>query len=176
MEIGTLCEVKGLSMEKKTFKIREYFFCILVFVLSLIGFLVSVALFREHPEPDSAAVFPTVTTGIMMLTSFIAVLQVRKNCPELTEEEKKADFGGNKVIAAIKEEMPLNSFVLAVSAIAYAVLLNVVGFYVSTALFMAGTITFLRRGKKIKQTLIVTAVSLVVIFLVVEKIFQIMLP
>lgn len=163
-------------MEKKTFKMREYFFCILLFVLSLIGFLVSVALLRDHPKPDSAAVFPVMTTGIMMLTSFLAIFQIRKNCPELTEEEKRMEFGGSRIVAALKEEMPLNSLVLAVSAILYAVILNMVGFYVSTGLFMVGTITFLRRGKKIKQTLIITLISLVVIFVVVEKIFQIMLP
>lgn len=161
-------------MENRTFKIREYFFCILIFILSLLAFIGSVALFRSYPDPDSAAVFPTVTNGVMAVTSFIAIFEVRKKCPELTEAEK--NWKGNVVIAAIQEELPLNSAVLGLAAILYAVLLNFVGFYVSTALIMIGSITFLRKGQKVKQTLLVTAGSLVVIYIVVEKIFQIMLP
>ena len=69
-------------------------------------------------------------------------------------------------------------FVMIVASILYAVAMGLIGFYISTFVYLAFSIFFLFKGekKKLVQSLLVSAGMIVAVYLIIELLFQIKMP
>ena len=64
------------------------------------------------------------------------------------------------------------------STILYVAAISVIGFYISTFVYLAFSIFFLFKGKreKLRQSLLVSAGTILAGYLIIEKLFQIRMP
>ena len=116
--------------------------------------------------------------GLMLILSAAALigsLQIYLKRPGLAEAGTYPLLM-SALLAALKAEFPARTVFLGACMLGYGVLFHFVGFYISTAVFMIVTMLGLYRGKKVKLTLIVTAVTLVCVYVIIQKIFNIPLP
>jgi Predicted membrane protein len=156
------------SLEKKLFSesaIRahgELLVAVLILLFGLAGFYFALDLSSD--SYSSPSVFPKFVSAIIALCGCVLTAQViRKERPP-------------KEISAITFILPLDVAVMLALLGIYCLLLPTIHFIPSTFLFLTCGITYLRRGKKIPQTLIIAAVSLLVLVGIFRYVFLVILP
>lgn len=163
---------------KKTDRIRSYLVIGLMLILSAAALIGSLQIYLKRPGLAEAGTYPLLMSALMVVCMAGALMEVRR----LSRAERKEDEAeeslplGKALLAALKAEFPARTVFLGACMLGYGVLFHFVGFYISTAVFMMVTMLGLYRGKKVKLTLIVTAVTLVCVYVIIQKIFNIPLP
>ncbi|MCD8077603.1 MAG: tripartite tricarboxylate transporter TctB family protein [Lachnospiraceae bacterium] len=155
---------------------RDIVFIGVLIIISLFCLFQSLLLVREYPAIDSAAVFPLLTSVCMLFFSGMAMINTIRKKPEKAEGEDEEEPSKNRLWEAIQAEIPLNALVLGAAVAVYVFLLNYVGFYISSAIFLIGTIGYLSKWKKMGRTVLFTVISLAIIYVVIERIFNVLLP
>lgn len=153
---------------------RELFFLLVLTALSCILVALSLQLFLKKPQANGPGTYPLIASGGMLLCSLIAIVSlVRK---------KKQNGGKTAPMKSLKlclvTEVPFTVLVMAIATIAYVVAMSLVGFYISTFVYMSFSSFFLFEGKKEKllQSLLVGAGTSFAIWLIIGQLFQIRMP
>ncbi len=164
------------AMEKKTEFQREMSCLVLltVFTLAILG--MSLSLWMPGFEMNSPGMYPGLASMGMLLCCVIAIGQLiakRKNMEKWEEEG-----AWNRLKLCLITEVPFVVFVMIVASILYAVAMGLIGFYISTFVYLAFSIFFLFKGekKKLVQSLLVSAGMIVAVYLIIELLFQIKMP
>lgn len=117
---------------------------------------------------NTPGTFPLLASGIMAVSSLYLIVTNLKL--------KIAGFEGGLTIAAtLRRLLPLRILLFCAVIVAYMLLLPRAGFIVSSALFLLFGIIYLK-GAKPLAAIVVTAVSLTLIYLIFHFLFQIVLP
>ena len=164
---------------KKTDRVRSYLVIGLMLILSLAALAGSLQIYLKRPGLAEAGTYPLLMSGLMVLCMVSALMEARRlgRAKRTQEDEAEESLSlGQALLAALKAEFPARTVFLGACMLGYGILFHFVGFYISTAVFMVVTMLGLYRGKKVKLTLIVTAVTLVCVYVIIQKIFKIPLP
>ena len=132
----------------------------------------SIKLWVEHPEVNSAGIFPTLVSTIMLCLSVYLtgkeIALYRRDARQAGEENKSGRVG-----RLLAQELPFRTFFTICMTILYVVGFHIIGFYIATAAFLMGTMLVFYRGKRIKQTILITAGILLGIYLIIDLLFNI---
>lgn len=164
---------------KKTDRVRSYLVIGLMLILSTAALFGSIQIYQKRPGLAEAGAYPLLMSGLMVFCMVSALLEARRLGQAKRTEEDDAEESmslGQALLAALKAEFPARTVFLGGCILGYGVLFHFVGFYISTAVFMMVTMLGLYKGKKVKLTLAVTAITLVCIYVIIQKIFNIPLP
>lgn len=142
------------------FILKEIFFAAGAAALSLLFIIQSMKL------PSSAALMPRI------LASFIIVLSAAMVWQGLRAHRRMVQAGEKEVIPYIN--VPLVSMFLAF-IVAYVFLIEVLGYFIATPLFLIGTYGFLR-AMKLRNAILVAAGFCVLVYGVFVKILYLPVP
>lgn len=162
-------------MKKKTDRIRSYIVIAIMLIISIVALIGSIQIYQKRPGLANAGMYPLLMSGLMVASMIGAILEARrlsreeKNVQEEQKEEKV-------FLAALKAEFPPRTVFLGACIIGYGILFRFIGFYISTAIFMVVSMLGLYRGKRIKMVLGVTLLTLICVYGIIEKLFNIPLP
>lgn len=125
---------------------------------------------REFPE--RAALFPNLILGLFIFFAILLLINgVRKMALQKRDlDVPAADEEERLTISMIK--MPI---LILVVVTAYVFLINVLGFFVSTALFMVG-ILYMLQLRSLKMYLLTIIFTLLFIYLLFVKLLHVFLP
>ncbi|WP_434311057.1 tripartite tricarboxylate transporter TctB family protein [Hominifimenecus sp. rT4P-3] len=165
-------------MNKKTDRTRSYMMILFMLIISVAALIGSLQIFMKRPGLADAGMYPLLMSGLMVLTMIGALLEAYRWAKKAKKDSKAEEETekGNTILAALKAEFPARTVFLGACMLGYGILFHFVGFYISTALFMLVSMLGLYRGKKVKMTIFVTALTLVCVYVIIEKIFNIPLP
>ncbi|MGR4070180.1 tripartite tricarboxylate transporter TctB family protein [Halomonas sp. LR3S48] len=158
-------------MSKKIERVQagEKVFDWLLLLLS-IGVLVEAYRIDGGLRLNSAGSFP-VGLALVMLASSLAIL--------FSHRYKRRDeqIGGarQELRAFFHEHFQPHIVVFSVAAVIYLAAIVWASFYVSTSIFLAAMFIYLRQGKVV-SSLLITAVALVIIYVLFTVVFRVYLP
>lgn len=115
---------------------------------------------------SSAGVFPMLATGTMLVSGVIVAIQTARQKPA-------AEPGGRKTFLA--EVIAPRILLFAALIIAYMLLLQPLGFVLSSFLFTFAGIAYLWRGGLLR-TLLTSVVAVAVIYVLFRYVFVVVLP
>lgn len=135
-------------------------------ILGLIVSIIGLFMYTEASKlNDQASIFPKVILGIIILLSVLLLIQgIRKSIK-------------NKYIQSSNKNMHLNDFkvpfFIFMLILIYVVLLDKMGFYISTAIFIPGIMIFYKNKNMIKiiTTTVGTILFIHFLFVVQLKLF-----
>jgi len=165
------------TLEKQTIEknlaIREYVFIIILTVFSIAAIIASAKIWIAHSGTNSAGLFPTIVSVLMLLCCIGALIGVGK------EYHKKGEKATDKPLLTIKillgTEIPFNTFFMMVFTVLYGVFISVLNFYAATAIFLLGSIIFLYRGRHLLRAFLVSAGTVAAIYVIIDVIFNLKL-
>lgn len=152
----------------------EKVFAVILLVLGLAAFALSLELWGRMKEPKiaSAAAVPLFVSGLWSLMALLTVIENFRLTTPLSGMKNSFE----KIKKGFAYAMPLNVLVVVGMILVYCVLLLVgVSFYVSTPLFLYGTMCFLTRKDYVKNILW-TAIVMVFIVVVFRLLFSVVFP
>ncbi|MCD8077433.1 MAG: tripartite tricarboxylate transporter TctB family protein [Lachnospiraceae bacterium] len=157
---------------------REVVVLAVLAIFSLICLAGSIQIYQESPGGNSPGIFPLLASAGMAITCVVAIFQARRSRPEFSEEEaaEPNPQGWEGVKIALITEIPFTVFVMIVATILYAVAMSVIGFYISTAIYLCFSIIFLYHGTHIRRAVCVTVGFLVAIYVIIDLVFQVHMP
>ena len=158
-------------MKKRTLEKGELGFVVVLGVFSLICLIASVRLFVTAPTLNGEGTVPLITSAILVLMSVIMLVEVR-GCPCGFE---KGIALSTKVRELFQFLFPGKVGIITLYCIVYAVILNFLGFLVSTLIFLIGSMITLNRERKVRSVL-VSAITLACIMILFQYIFKVQLP
>lgn len=164
------------ELEAKTSFSRECIFLILLIIFSAVIFYASAKLWVDYNKPDPPGLYPTLTSGGMLVCSLIAFFQLIKKKADQPAQENIGSWGQMKI--SLITEIPFTVFVIMISTILYIASIVAIGFYTTTFVYMAFSIFFLFKGKreKLMQSIMISVGFLVAIYLIIQILFQIRMP
>jgi len=164
------------ELEIKTSFSRERAFLIALIAFSAVLFFASVKLWVDHNTPDPPGLYPTLTSGGMLICSLTAFFQLLQKKAVLPAQQDTDSWEYLKV--SLIMEVPFTVFVMMIATILYIASISIVGFYPVTLVYMTFSIFFLFKGKreKLLQSILVSAGFLAAIYLVIQVLFQIHMP
>lgn len=158
-------------MDKRTQIKGEKGFFIIIGLISVFLFAVSLKMFLEAPKLSGKGTMPALCCLVMIITTLLSLMEIR-GYPRAFEK-------GVPVLHAVKDTLfyifPGKVGIIALYCIIYAVILNVLGFAISTLIFLVASMVTLNSQKKFR-TIIVCLVTTVCIILVFQYLFQVQLP
>lgn len=158
-------------MKKRTLEKGELGFVVVLGVFSLICLIASMRLFMTAPTLNGEGTVPLITSVILILMSVIMLVEVR-GCPRGFE---KGMALGTKVRDLFRFLFPGKVGIITLYCIVYAVILNFLGFAISTLVFLAGSMITLNREQKVRSVL-VSVITLACIIILFQYIFKVQLP
>lgn len=158
-------------MKKRTLEKGELGFVVVLGVFSLICLIASMRLFMTAPTLNGEGTVPLITSVILILMSVIMLVEVR-GCPRGFE---KGMTLGTKVRDLFRFLFPGKVGIITLYCIVYAVILNFLGFAISTLVFLAGSMITLNREQKVRSVL-VSVITLACIIILFQYIFKVQLP
>ena len=164
------------DLERKTEFGRELTFLVLlvIFCLALLG--MSIRLWTPDFKANSPGMYPGLASIGMLLCCTAAMIQLfaKKRKLEVWEEQG----AWNRLKLSIGTEIPFVVLIMIGFTILYVAAISVIGFYISTFAYLAFSIFFLFKGKreKLRQSLLVSAGTILAVYLIIEKLFQIRMP
>lgn len=163
-------------MEKQTVFVREMVFLVLLIVFSVAVLIGSIQMWKPDFGWNAAGMYPTLTSGGMLLCSLISMVQLLWKKRDIAVWEGAGAW--NRVQITLGTEIPFVVLVMIIATILYVVAIDIVGFYIVTFVYLAFSIFFLFKGKKemIRHALLVSAGTVLAIYLIIEKLFQIKMP
>lgn len=122
--------------------------------------------------PERAALFPYLILGLIL---FFSVLLLINGIRKTTMRKKNIDVPSADDEERLTFEMIKMPVLLLVTVTAYVVLINILGFFVSTALFMIG-ILYLLKLRSLKTYVLTISFMLLFIYLLFVKLLHVFLP
>lgn len=158
-------------MNKRTLEKGELGFVVILGIIGLICFVASLKIFVTAPALNGEGTVPLITSIILLAMSGVMIFEVRGN-PKGFEK-------GTALAAKVRELLqflfPGKVGIIVVYCIAYGVVLNFLGFTVSTTVFLVGSMITLNREKKLRSFL-VSAITVACILILFQYIFKVQLP
>ncbi len=161
---------------KKTQYIRELMFLILLAAASAALLIPSLRMWLKKPGPNAPGMFPSVVSFGMLFCDVIAMIQLlRRGADERLDPEQS---GWDKLKFSIGAEVPFTVFVMMAATLLYIAGLSVIGFYISTFVYLSFAILFLYKGDRSKAVLAasVAAGMDLAVYVIIDLIFQIHMP
>lgn len=158
-------------MKKRTLEKGELGFVVVLGVFSLLCLIASVRLFVTAPTLNGEGTVPLITSVILVLMSIIMLVEIR-GCPRGFE---KGAALGTKACELFQYLFPGKVGIIVIYCLVYAVVLNFLGFAVSTLIFLAGSMITLNREHKVRSVL-VSVITLACIMILFQYIFKVQLP
>lgn len=152
----------------------EKVFAVILLITGLVAFALSLELWGRMKEPkiSSAAAVPLFVSGLWSLMALLTVIENFR----LTTPLSGMKNGFEKVKKAFAYALPLNVLVVIGLILVYCVLLLLgVSFYISTPLFLYGTMCFLTKKDFVKNILW-TAIVMAFIIVVFRMLFSVVFP
>ncbi|HCX03774.1 MAG TPA: hypothetical protein DHM42_04745 [Clostridiales bacterium] len=153
-------------MEKRKMINGEKGFVYILFGFSLVTLYFAIQIFKKEVSFSSPGFFPVFVSSIMIITSILIWREMKKLSPSKSK---------NKVKETINSMLNRRIVVSIILIFIYAFLLGIVGFEISTLLFLFSIMMFLKAGKWFK-VLIISSVTLGVIIVIFSTIFNVILP
>ena len=158
-------------MKKRPLEKGELGFVAVLGVFGLVCLIASVRMFVTAPTLNGEGTVPLITSGILIVMIIIMLWEMR-GCP--------GGFEKGTALAQIAPELfqylfPGKVGVIIVYCLIYAVLLNFLGFAVSTLIFLVGSMITLNREHKIRS-FVISAITLACIMILFQSIFKVQLP
>lgn len=156
--------------ERVRLKGEQGFFVILGLV-SVCFSILSLKMFLSAPTLSGEGTVPLLCCIVMLVTTAMSIMELR-GYPRAFEK-------GLPLVERAKETLqylfPGKVGIITVYCVIYGVILNLVGFAVSTFIFLVGSMLTLSAGKKLRTVLvsIATTVAIIVLF---QFIFKVQLP
>lgn len=141
----------------------ELLFSVVLVVFSVAAFWQAYAI-SGFSGKTTPGVFPMLASGVMILSGLMILLSAARTPPS------PGDAPG-----FFTQVVSLNHIVLIGLVLGYVILMPLVGFVVSSALFLFCAFQFLWRKNPLVM-LALTALSLGVIYVVFREVFQVVLP
>ena len=164
------------AKERKTEFTRELIFLLLLTVFSLFLFGMSIQLWMPGFEVNSPGMYPGLTTIGMLVCCAISIFQLFRKRKNMEDWDEHGAW--NRLKLSLGAEIPFVVFVMIVAAILYVVAMGLIGFYISTFVYLAFSIFFLFKGKKekLRPALLVAAGTILAVYVIIDLIFQIRMP
>jgi len=141
-------------------------------VLSALLLAGSIKIWMENQIVNSPGIFPTAVSAVMLFCSVsvtaAAVVRYRKLRGEGTGETAPSG-----IKALLAQELPFRSFFTMCMTVLYVVAFDIVGFYISTAVFLMTEMLVFYKGKHMKQSVLVTAGILIAVYVIIDRLFGI---
>jgi hypothetical protein len=175
----------------------EYVIAWAFLIISILALIEAIIISKRNTiENQLPGLFPAFLSAVMIFSSVMILIEIRKHEPIEGKKEYKKLRIKEKVILSLKEEIPLKTITIMAFAIAYLVLMNTLGrmiprqsfivpnygsisytlgFIISTFLFLAGSICFLRR-KKYLNSILIAFICVIVTYIIFSIIFKVILP
>lgn len=158
-------------MEKHTQQKGEKGFLVILGLFSLICFAASLKLFLAAPKLSGEGTVPVLCALVMLIMTGVTFAELRGS-PEPFEDRLP-------LVKKVKETFaflfPGKVGVIVLYCILYAVILSLIGFVVSTFLFLALSMLTLNREKKLRM-LVISGITTVCVLVVFQYLFQVQLP
>lgn len=158
-------------MKKRTLEKGELGFIAVLGIFSLICLAASVRMFVKTPTLNGEGTVPLITSLVLTAMTALMFFELR-GFPRGFE---KGAALGQKARELIRFLFPGMVGVIILYCLIYAVLLGIVGFPISTFVFLAGAMLTLNRKNKVRSFL-VSAITLVCIMILFQFIFKVQLP
>ena len=158
-------------MKKRLLEKGELGFVVALGVFGLFCLIASVRVFVTAPTLNGEGTVPLITSAVLVLASLVMLAEMR-GCS--CGFEKGAAFGA-KVRELFAFLFPGKVGLIVIYCLVYAVILNFLGFAVSTLIFLSGSMITLHRERKARSVL-VSSVTLACIMILFQYIFKVRLP
>lgn len=158
-------------MKKRTLEKGELGFVAVLGGFSLICLAASMGMFLKAPTLNGEGTVPLITSLVLTAMTALMFFEMR-GCPRGFE---KGAALGRRVRELLQFLFPGMVGVIILYCLVYAVLLGIVGFPVSTFVFLAGAMLTLNRKNKVRSCL-VSAITLACIMILFQFIFKVQLP
>ena len=158
-------------MKKRTLEKGELGFIAVLGVFSLICLVASARMFAKAPTLNGEGTVPLITSLVLTAMTLLMLFEVR-GFPKGFE---KGAALGQRARELLQFLFPGMVGVIILYCLIYAVLLGVLGFAVSTFVFLAGAMLTLNRADKVRS-LVISAVTLACIIILFQFIFKVQLP
>lgn len=158
-------------MKKRTLEKGELGFIAVLGVFSLICLVASARMFAKAPTLNGEGTVPLITSLVLTAMTLLMLFEVR-GFPKGFE---KGAALGQRARELLQFLFPGMVGVILLYCLIYAVLLGVLGFAVSTFVFLAGAMLTLNRADKVRS-LVISAVTLACIIILFQFIFKVQLP
>ena len=158
-------------METHTQQKGEKGFLVILGLFSLVCFIASMKLFLAAPQLSGAGPVPTLCSLVMLVTTILSFAELR-GCPQPFEDKLPLVKKAKETFAFL---FPGKVGIIVLYCILYAVMLNFIGFAVSTVLFLALSMLTLNHKKKLRM-LVIAGITTACVLVVFQYIFQVQLP
>ena len=152
----------------------EKLFTVVLLLTGIIAVILAVQLWQKvnGPKSSSAAAVPLFVAVVWAILSFFMLLDNRKEKSPLDSLKSMAE----KIKAGVEYVMPSSVRWIILFCIIYCVLMYLgLSFYIATALFLWGSMTYLMKGSYLKNILW-TAILIVFAVVVFRMIFGVVFP
>lgn len=158
-------------MKKRPLEKGELGFVLVLGVFSLVALIASLKMFLTAPSLNGEGTVPLITSCILVGMIIIMLWEMR-GCPG---GFAKGTALGQKIKELLQYLFPGMVGVIVVYCIVYALLLNRLGFAVSTLVFLFASMVTLNREHKVRS-FVISAVTLACIMVLFQSIFKVQLP
>lgn len=157
-------------MKKRPLEKGEAGFLMVLGVFSLVCLAASLRMFVKMPVLSGEGTVPLITSVILLAMSIIMRFELR-GCPRGFE---KGLALGQRARELFRFLFPGMVGLVILYCLAYAVLLQLVGFPIATFAFLAGSMLTLNRANKVRS-LVISAATLACILVLFQFIFKVQL-
>ena len=158
-------------MKKRTLEKGELGFVLALGAFGIVALIASIKMFVTAPTLNGEGTVPLITSGILMSMVIIMLFEMRGSPRGF---EKGVAFG-RKVSELLQFLFPGMVGIIVVYCVIYAVILDFLGFAVSTLIFLVTSMITLNREHKIRS-FVVSAITMACIIILFQFIFKVQLP
>lgn len=149
----------------------ELSFLVFLGIVSVIAFILSLQMFLKNPSLSGQGAFPLITSSVLLLMEVLMFWETRR-CPKAFEKGSRIP---GRFLAVVRTLFPDKIAIILAYVIIYAILLPIVGFAISTYLFLWGSMITLNHSKLV-QSLFVAGGVLIFILVVFQFVFKVVMP
>lgn len=152
----------------------EKVFAVVLLVLGMAAFLLALELWFRMSEPRiaSAAAMPLFVSGLWCVMALLTVIENFKSASRISSMTDRQ----KKLLAGLGYAIPREVAVIILAIMAYCILLLAgVSFYITTTLFLYGSMCYLTRKDYLKNILW-TAIVMAFIIIVFRLLFSVVFP
>ena len=153
-------------MEKRKMINGEKGFVYLLLGFSILTLYFAVQIFKKEVAFSSPGFFPVFVSSIMIITAVLIWREMKKLSPNKSN---------NKIKETMNSMLNKRVVISIILILIYAFFLGIVGFEISTLLFLFSIMMFFKAGNWIK-VLIISVATLGVILVIFSTIFNVILP
>lgn len=158
-------------MKKRKLEKGELGFIAVLGIFSIICLIASLRIFVTAPTLNGEGTVPLITSCVLILMILVMLFEMR-GCPRGFE---RGTALGQKARELLQFLFPGMVGPIILYCLVYAVLLKILGFIVSTLIFLVVSMITLNREHKLRSV-VVSAVTLACIVILFQFIFKVQLP